>query len=265
MTVRFVPRHVRSAIEAVSTERQRTAAERDAFDRFADRVDAVDISTDCSTPRPDRPATTQVALRTESQSKSPLTDTRIAFRETVMDVSHYEEEYDESLKEHLSVEFSPEIATALTTGEQFIPALQEQLVTASRDASATRDTFLSALENETSSLRTADKQLTELGNEGIDDDLLTSRSLEAWSRPELIDIHQQIQTCTRRCEDLARERQSTLHKQRVPSVRHIDLDFVEYLYQSLSVTYPVLADIVSFEQTLDTTGSRIERALDSER
>lgn len=258
MTVHFVPTQVRSAIEEVMTEHRRTAAERDAFAQFADRIAALDISADTVVTHP-QPTATQTLLQSESQLDTQFADARTAYRETVMSVSHYAEEYDESLREHLTAEFSPEIATALTTGEQFIPSLQEQLITESRQACTNRATFLSALEDEASALQAANERLTDLGSEFAD--LLAARSLEAWSRKELLASRRRVRAGERECDELAADRQSTLRGQRVPAVQHIDLEFTIYLYQSLSVTYPVLADITNLAETLCSVRPQIDDEL----
>lgn len=260
VTVRFVPSLARSALEVVITEHRRTAAERDAFARFTNRIAALDTSTDTATTTHTQPAAAQTLLQPDSQTDTQLADARAAYRETVMSVPHYAEEYDESLQEHLTAEFSPEIATALTTGDQFLPSLQEHLITESRQACTNRATFLSALEDEASALQTADERLADLGSEFSD--LLAAHSLEAWASEELLASRQQVRAGERECEKLAVDRQSTLHGQRIPAVQHIDLEFTTYLYQSLSVTYPVLADITNLTETLRSSRSQIDDALD---
>ena len=259
VTVRFVPSQIRSALEIVMTEHERTAAERDAFAQFTDRIATIDTSAAMATTH-SQPAAAQTLLQPDSQSDTQLADVRAAYRKTVMSVPHYAEEYDESLREHLTAEFSPEIATALTTGDQFLPSLQEQLITESRQACTNRATFLRALEDEASALQTADERLTDLGSEFSD--LLAAHSLEAWSSKELLASRRQVRAGERECEELAADRQSTLHSQRIPAVEHIDLEFAIYLYQSLSVTYPVLADITNITETLYVTRSQIDDELD---
>ena len=259
VTVRFVPSHVRSALEEVMTEHERTAAERDVFAQFADRIADLNTSPNTMKTTSTQPAATQTLLQSDLRADTQLADVRTAYRETVMSVPHYAEEYDESLREHLTAEFSPEIATALTTGDQFLPSFQEQLVTESRQACESRATFLSALEDEASALQAADERLTDLGSEFSD--LLAAHSLEAWSSQELLTSRRQVCASERECEELAADRQSTLHSQRIPAVQHIDLEFTDYLYQSLPITYPVLADITNLAETLYVTRSQIDDAL----
>lgn len=47
------------------------------------------------------------------------------------------------------------------------------------------------------------------------------------------------------------------------SAYYIDLEFIEYLYQSLPVTYPVLTDITSLTETLRTARDGIDDTLAS--
>lgn len=65
------------------------------------------------------------------------------------------------------------------------------------------------------------------------------------------------------CDQLAADRQDTLREQRIPGTHHVDLEFIQYLYESLSVTYPVLADIASPAETLRIAQHGVERALRS--
>ena len=260
VTVRFVPNHVRSALEVVMTEHERTAAERDAFAQFTDQIADLDTSADTMETTPTQPAATQTLLQPDSQMDTQLADVRTAYRETVMSVPHYAEEYDESLQEHLTAEFSPEIATTLTTSDQFLPSLQEHLITENHQACESRTRLLSALEDEASALQAADERLIELGSEFSD--LLAAHSLEAWSSQELLASRQQVRASERECEELAADRQSTLRGQRITAVQHIDLEFTDYLYRSLSVAYPVLADITNLAETLRSTRSQIDDELD---
>lgn len=256
MTVRFAPSHVRSALEVAKTEQRRTESEHDAFAEFADRLAALTVPDDTSATVHTQSAAAQTLLQPESQSNNQLAAAHTAYRETVMSVPHYEEEYDESLREHLTGEFTPDIAAALTTGDQLIPSLQDRLITESRQSCTSRRKFLSALEDEVSALQAADERLTELGSEFSD--FLATRSLEAWSSEELLTNRRKVRAGERECDELAADRQSNLRAQRFPGIQHIDLEFVIYLYQSLPVTYPVLADITNLAETLRSIRSQID-------
>src|SRR5699024_6080693 len=103
--------------------------------------------------------------------------------------------------------------------------------------------------------------LSELGT-GLDD-VLAMQSLQTWSDEELATTQKNLQDREQECERLAADRQTTLHEQRVPSTHHIELEFVEYLYQSLSVDYPMLTDISNLAGTFRTARSTVEDTLAS--
>ena len=263
MTIRFVPTHIESALGVVATERERTKAERNAFTRFADRIN--DFETTSREPDlPHGPSVTPHAFESHSGSDTTFAQIRDVYREIVMNVPHYDEEYGESLREHLAMELSPEIAITLTTDShnRFTPSLQDGLITESRTAAADRDTFLTELKTETNALETADEQLTTLG-ESLNC-LLDTRSLNSWSQSELTNGLSKLHTTEQECEELSADRQATLQTSRLPSFQRVDFRFEEYLYQSLSVTYPILADISSLLQTLDSLKSDVSHALDTE-
>jgi hypothetical protein len=67
----------------------------------------------------------------------------------------------------------------------------------------------------------------------------------------------------RECNQLAADRQATLHEQRVPGTHRVDIEFTVYLYGSLSVSYPVLTDIASLAKTLHTAQHDVEHTLNS--
>lgn len=264
MTTRFVPAHVRSAIDIVVTDRDRTVSERRAFTSFIDRlsefsVESIDSKTnlDCSTP-------VQIVLEQtqSSHSVSQLARVRELYRETVMGVEHYPEEYGDSFDESIAEEFGPEIAAATLNSDQLTPQLRDRLIEASNQARESRHALLQGLENEHNALQSADEALTELGADL--DDVLSAHSFQTWPDEELATVRKDLHTRERECDRLAADRQTTLHEQRIPSTHHIDLEFTEYLYRSLPVTFPVLADIASLTETLRTARQNVDHALASE-
>ena len=88
-------------------------------------------------------------------------------------------------------------------------------------------------------------------------------SFDNWSGTELADVDERLRSRKRDCEQLLADRQVTLSEQRVPSTHRIDHEFSEYLYESLSVTYPVVTDAISLIDTLRTAQQSVEQALSS--
>jgi hypothetical protein len=256
MATRFVATQTRSALDALATEHERTTAEQDAFAEFHDRITAMDVSQASLDNGHDQRLGVQAIM--QSQPNKQLQRVRKAYRETIMSVSHYNKEYHDLLPESLAKEFGPEIASALTTGKQFTSPLRDQLLKENQQARAERTTFLKSLSRETEDLRSVNELITEIGSNL---DTLNIRSLETWAIADLTESHNQLLAAEERCEELSTMRQSTLQNPRIPGPTTNDLDLNEYLYQSLSITYPVLADLADLADTLRTERSRVECTL----
>jgi hypothetical protein len=263
MATRFVPTHVRSAITVVETDHERTTTERDAFASFLHRISDLDISSIDLQPNHAHQASTQTLATPETpeHAESQLERVRNAYRDTVMSVPHYDEDYGDSLPESLAEEFGPEIATAILTSDQLTPHLRNLLIDATHHARESRHALLQGLENEHSALEAADENLTRLSADL--DDVLSTQSFHAWSGKDLTNARDCLHDREAECDQLAADRQATLREQRIPGTHHIDHEFTEYLYESLPVTYPVLTDITSLVGTLRTAQHSVERALNA--
>jgi hypothetical protein len=178
-----------------------------------------------------------------------------------MSVSHYQEDYGDSLPESLAEEFGPEIATAVLTSDQLTPHIRDRLIDAIHEARESRHALLQGLETEHTVLKAADENLTCLGADL--DGVLSTQSFHAWSDEDLATARDCLHAREADCDQLAADRQATLQEQRVPSTHHIDHEFTQYLYETLPVTYPVLTDIASLAETLRTARRGIERTLSS--
>ncbi|HET7323142.1 MAG TPA: hypothetical protein VFJ06_02295 [Halococcus sp.] len=254
MVARFIGTHTRSALDALTIERERTATERDAFAAFHDRIDAMEVSgADTGHDR-------RVGIHSthDTQPNEQLQCVRESYEELVMNLPHYDDEYHESLTESLANEFCPAVAEALTTSTQFTAPLRSQLLTESQEAKIERTDFLKLLSRESESLQSADETIATIGT---DLDTLTAHSLETWERADLTENHERVRAVVADCEAVAKARQATLETLCVPGPAHADIDLNEYLYQSLSVSYPVLADIADIAETLSREQARIEDAL----
>ena len=262
MATRFVPTHVRSAIAVVETEHERTTTERDAFAKFADYLSDIDVSSVDLRPEHTHQTFAQTLVpETAGHAESQLARIRDAYRDTVMSVPHYQEDYGDSFPESFAEEFGPEVAAAVTTSDQVTPHLQDRLIEATHHARESRHALLQGLNNEHAALEAANENLTQLGADL--DDVLSTQSYHTWSDEELAATRDCLHTREQECNRLAADRQTTLHDQRVPSTHHIDLEFTEYLYESLPVAYPVLTDITDLVGTLRTAKHGVERTLTS--
>lgn len=124
MSLRVVPTRVRSAISTVETERERITTERDALSTFLDRVSDLDVLTGDRHSDQARypPARSLVTPERAGHATSSLACVRDAYRDTVMSVPHYQDDYGDTLPESLAEEFGHEIATAvmITIGSRLL-------------------------------------------------------------------------------------------------------------------------------------------------
>jgi hypothetical protein len=261
MTTRFVPTNTRSAIEVVETDREWTTDERDAFATFTDRIADLDVAAVDPLADEFQQPSTQLFVQSlhDSNAATSLEEVRDIYRETVMAVAHYADVYDDSLPESLAQEFGPEVATTVLTSDQLTPQLRDRLVECSQQARESRHLLLQGLKSEHSALATADEKLARLG--AALDGIVGTRSFENWTDRELAGADERLRSRRHECEQLLTNRQATLSEQRVPSTHRIDHEFSEYLYESLSVTYPIMSDTTSLTDTLRTAHENVEQAL----
>ena len=264
-TLAFIP----DARAVLRRERERAGDERDAFARFARRVADLDttaaggfaaggggsnvgpgpgVGTLAISGTAGRPPDDQVARA------------RRAYRDTVMSVPHYEEEYGESLAENVSAEFGESVAIALEEAEAFTPGLRRTLVDGADTARDRRNSLVRAIEREESTLRSAAGTLSEVESdvEAADGSTLSlsfEELMDRWGR--LYDLEQE-------CERVLEERQEAIQSgYGVPLRLDGPISLQEYLYDSLPVTHPVLAEatrmLESVRRVQDATSVALSR------
>lgn len=261
MTTRFIPTNIRSAIEVVKTDSKQTTNERDAFATFTDCISNLDVATVGSlVDKPQQPSI-QLLVPSSHASTAATTTEEVCdiYHETVMAVDHYAEVYDDTLEESLAQEFGPEVAIALTTTDQLTPHLRKRLIECSQQARESRRSLLQGLKTEYGALETADEELIRLGS-GLDD-VVGTRSFENWTDEELVSIDECLCSRKRGCKQLLIDRQAILSEQRIPSTHRISHEFSEYLYEPLSVTYPIITDGIGIVEMFRTAQQNIEQAL----
>lgn len=249
--------NVRDAKPVVDEERKRAEAEREAFGRFSDRVARMDATQHPRTGGGVEQGGT-VAVDVGS------TDTRLrnvieAYRETVLEVGHYEEEYDQPAAEHMAEEFGAEIASTLLRGRSFTPQLRDTLVEAGIEARQQRDALVRTLDSETDALSRAEQVMAEVEAEL---DGVIDGSLYRFSFDELSETWIHLRGLERRCEDLLRDRQRRIHHGHGLGFRSLDGKRLhQYVYQSLDAHYPVLADGADLVDRVKSARGRITRAI----
>lgn len=248
-------RYVQEAIEIVIEEHDRTRAERDAFEAFREQVDEV------SADRGGRMMSTlrSVAPRTATTPEG-LHRVRQAYRDTVMYVDHYEEDYGDTIDESLAEEFGTDLAAQIRPDGSFSPLVKRQLATAAEQCRQERENFLSTLDDERDALEAAQGTLEDVRT---DLEHATARLISDFSLDGLISIHSHLEETERRCEALLEERQ----RQRVDGHAEVDAprttvkDLQTYLYQPLAVTYPVLSETTALVARVRRVRERISKEL----
>lgn len=242
LAVLTVLTRVPDAIALVREEHDRTAAEREAFDQFARRVASLDVD-DAVESRPQQSTgghSGETAYRLPGASADSTTATSAttaiqdAYRETVMAVPHYEEEYDESFEEHVAQEFGADIAVALSENDVVTPQLRDALVTASLQARDERSDLIARLETERERLQTTSTSL-----EQMQDAIATvEASLSRRSDCELADAWDRLEELESDCRTRLRQRQCQI----ASDGREGGVELQEYLYATQDWTYPILGD-----------------------
>ncbi|KYH24960.1 hypothetical protein HAPAU_29120 [Halalkalicoccus paucihalophilus] len=255
--ITWIPR----AKAIVQTEQERTRAERDAFKHLGNRVSALEPPSPSSAtlssdhklirsldPHPSPPSTTE-----------GIDAIQQAYRDTVLSIPHYGEEYNEPLVQNMAIEFGEDLTTAITTHSQLTPSLQQAVGQAATAASVRRVRFSNRLDDEATTLTDAEQTLTTTGKQY---EQATEQPRHHQSVEDLHETHQQLTTCLETCEQLIEERQTQRtdgHTAEPHTNETVDLQ--EYLYYSIGVTYPVLVDATTVLERCTTERRRVEDEL----
>jgi hypothetical protein len=242
---------ISDAIDQMETEYSRLAAEQTAFDRFASRVE--NLSPDR------RPSQDQRVGYDQQVAPQTLSVVREAYSETVMDLSHYEDDYDDSYEESVTEEFGPELAVLLTKSDHFLPATKATLVDKIDIAIQQRDAFQRVVDRELQSLRSAATDIRPV-TDTLEE--LSETTFESSSFGALDAYYQQTDVLFTECDAIASDRQDDLVTiqrswQSNASLRAL----VDYFYQSLQVTYPVLFAIGELGQIIIKVRREIEQTI----
>jgi hypothetical protein len=243
---------VPEAIEAVREERRRTEAELEAFEAFATEIQELDAAEDPQQAVHDgdgvvfRNSPSRVGATTES--------VRALYRETVMDVDHYEEDYGEPLRTNVAAELGSDFGTALATTTTLTQPLQRVLIRASYATVRDRKGFEGLVESELESLTDAKTRLRSAA-ETVDQ--IPGRDLTDQSITELNAQTQRLRTVEQECESLIESRQADY----VDAPEEEGLNFREYLYTQYEWTHPVVGDALDVIRNIRETKRRIQTSV----
>lgn len=237
------------AVETVREEKRRTETEQAAFERFGDEIRNLNTHKD---PGPD---TDGFLLRKPDRPVGDTTETvRSLYRETIMSVEHYEEEYDETLRTNITAELGPDFETAVTKDDTLNQPLLDALARRSTSVAQDREKYTARVESELQSLTDAEKQLQNMAKSvgRIQDWDASSRSFE-----ELEDAETELQAAKQGCRSLIENRQTEY----VDAPEEDGLNFREYLYQQYEWNHPVIGDALDTIKNIYIAERRIVTAV----
>ncbi|MFC5278946.1 hypothetical protein ACFPM1_09290 [Halorubrum rubrum] len=260
--------YIRDAETVCRRERRRVTDEHDAFEEFADRVAALDPCPAEATD-PSAAAVSQL-VGARRAGGSAVGDVRLrrvldTYRDTVMSLPHYSEEYDESVAESLAAELGPDTTVSLASNGTLSPGLQSALVDRSRRAAAARrsladaiDVELDALDDAGATVERIDRRRVRLNQhlDGIPHGRRADASIDVWER--LADLESE-------CDAVAGDRQSTLRNPPMSPDRvggGVETGFYEYLYAPMEgPDHPVLASIATLVDRIREDRDRVARRI----
>jgi hypothetical protein len=253
-----------TALSALDEERRRTAAELDALSEFKRRVRAIE---------PIQPTRSvgnapgsggalagrqPVAVATAEAGLSERDRIERAYRETVMAVQHYEEEYDDTYPESLADEFSRDVASVLTAPGAFDPGRKRTVLSAVDDSVRARELLLDVVDREREAIESAADELVP-----IDEELAALAGSE-FDRKRFGTLDAQrarLDVVAENCEALFERRQGEIFDQRRIQRLPADVpDITVYFYRSLPFDYPACSVLADVLRRVDSIRADVERA-----
>jgi len=252
----FAPRtNVRAAIEALRVEYEAITAEQDALKAFVARVEQLSPSGLNSTVEG---GGVGVVGATTGQPGG-MEEVRTAYRETVMDVPHYERDYDESLPVNIANEFGDGVGGAVLANDTLSPQVKRAVIASAQEGRTSRDRYLDTLDRERDRLETAGSALDDAATrcEAVDGQRLRRRSFgDLQQRYTRLEAARDSLTGT-----LARRQEQIQDGVAFGWQRRDSESVYRYLYQDIDATYPVLADGTRLLKRMDAVEHRLTTAL----
>jgi hypothetical protein len=244
--------YVREAPPAIEHERECVRVERNAFREFASAVETMTV--------PDRLSRGATAARLvePNAGDDSLRTVRDCYRDTVMSVPDYEQQYGESLEAHMTAELGEDLTTAVVNGEGLTDQLRRLLVSRARAAAQQRETFLETLDDEYESVTDG---YARLQNTTTDLEETMESGLEQRPFSELTGYENDLRHEIDRHEQLLADRQEEVHRENRQFRRSEQTFLQEYLYADLPVTFPILGATVERLGRLRDRQRAVSRAI----
>jgi len=184
-----------------------------------------------------------------------------AYRDTVVELDHYQTEYGNPVPHDIAREFGDQAAYALFAVDELSPIALQHLVTQAEVSLEQRAHHKRELNRELDSLQQCDSDLSEIETQ------FAECPPPSETPPETVNaIRDELGELASACEAIITRRQEMLHSRPNTAVRDAgDLALNEYLYrQQLSVTCPVLHDAVSLYERIQKSCNRCETRLQAD-
>lgn len=240
---------INQAVDVIEYEADVLSTECQAFEQFLSYIDMIQPSMSPSTTTSVTPdGGVLVCTGNARNSASSVQDIRNAYQESVMDVPHFESEYNDTFKESVAIEFGPDIANGLMTATSVTSMLKTALYTAAKEAQSQRRRVLGAVRQERRSLIEIRKRLTE-----IEDAVkaLEHGIAETVSSRELSDIDSQLSILEEECQKLIGTREQVIQNRVVRATpRRNSNSLHTYLYDHCEFQFPALGDIAEYVERI---------------
>jgi uncharacterized protein YmfQ (DUF2313 family) len=250
--------HIKNAARMVRKEKSQLADEKNAFENFIKNVVALEPAEQASLTSSASSTQALCSLKRSSTSRSieeySLHTVREAYRETVMDVPHYQKEYDESIERNMRTELGPEIAQAVTDDGPLFQQLLDELVKQSREARRERSILLQSLERELDSITDSKRTI-----EGVQQ---KTRSIKSSLYPadvsQIVHGWNRLDPLEEQMTAHIRQRQSEIHSGWNSMPPHA---LQRYLYSSHLWTYPILIDALKTVEQINRVRDQVVQHL----
>ncbi|ADD05938.1 uncharacterized protein Nmag_2377 [Natrialba magadii ATCC 43099] len=243
-------RTIDAARRVIDREHEVLIAEKRAFDRFNNRLQALDANGSAA-------GSNGSTMHVSGTATKGLSRVRTLYEETIMNVPHYEDSYDESLSEHVAGEFSAELAAALESHSVLTPQLKQPLLEMSGQSVTLRHQLIEAIEREREAVDSAGRELR-----AIQDDLdsILTQPLDSLEFNALRLSRGRLLELQRACDESSAKRQDRIRRRRELTIGDIGM-FEAYLYADCEHTYPVLAACATMGTRVRQGRHRLERLL----
>jgi len=227
-------------IEVINIEIDHLNVEKKAFIEFADRIEELGVEN--------MPISKRNSYLINNERRTNISDKiRQIYSDTVLDMAHYDEIYDEPIEENMVHELGCEIYTVTEESCSLTSNLKNWLISAAVDAANRRKDFKQVIKKEKRYIKDFEQILEDICER-------STRIRDAYSRAENfsqnIDIYNRFEELLGRCEELTINRQKQIQSRKAVPSGFYNGDFEEYLYSDLTNQYPILNLLSKFARIL---------------